>query len=218
MITRTWRLDHYQSISVDNKDLIHFNHYSHIGGRRHTFTISIKQFLNLHDIILNWRSYGDIDNLPIGNRVWLSRRWMVKRLYHSQTRSSFAFTRESWLKYKKKIHYAVHHFLRDGRQLQNREYHAINETRKLNQSRRSPQRLSQVQIPTRSSTDGNHTAKQRSKCSSLSKWNDSTPRCNFEFRRAVDEVRAGKDSATIVESGEDSDNSELEDVEYCSVD
>ena len=223
MILRTWRLDYQQSISIDHKHYIYFNHYANLCGKRSRFPISSHDFLNLNDIILNWENYGDIGNLPIGEHVWLSRRWLVKRLYHSETRNFFSFSKDSWLKYKKDIHYAVLHFLRDGRQLQNREHDANNKTSKRNQSQKSTRCLSQIQIPPWSSGDGLNSTKKRTKHSSLSKWNDSTLRCHFKFRCAVDEMRARKQAATDIESGEiannaNDNNTGLEDIEYCSID
>ena len=220
MILKTWRLDYQQSVSVDDRYRIYFNHYGYLSGKRSTFPISMETFLNLNDIILNWEKYGDIGNLPIGRHVWLSRRWLVKRLHHSQTRKFFAFSKDSWLKYKRNIHYAVFHFLRDGRQPQNCEHDADNKISRLSRSRTSTQQLPPIQIPTRSSTDGATSTKQRKKHSSLSKWHDTTPRCHFKFRSAVDEIRARKEADADIESGEeaDDDNSELENIEYCSID
>ena len=222
MILKTWRLDYQQSVSVDHKQRIYFNHYGYLSGRRSTLIILMEDFLNLNDIILNWETYRGVGNLPISTHVWLSRRWLAKRLYHSQTGNFFAFSKDSWLKYKSSIHYAVLHFLRDGRQLQNREHNANNETTKPNQSRRSAQFLPPIQIPTRSSTNGVNSTKQRTKHSSFSKRHNTTPRCHFKFRCAVDEMRARKELATDIESGEDTSNddinSELGNVEHCSID
>ena len=220
MILKTWRLDYQQSVSVDDRQRIHFNHYANLTGRRIALTISMEDFLNLNDIILNWEKYGDVGNLPISRHVWLSRRWLVKRLHHSEMRKYFAFSKDSWLKYKRTIHYAVLHFLRDGCQSPNREHNADNKTSRRNRSRRSTQQLPPIQIPTRSSTDGANSTKQRTKHTSLSKRHDSTPRCHFNFRSAVDEMRARKEADTDIESGEveNDDNSELGNVEYCSID
>ena len=223
MILRTWRLDYRQSVSIDHKRNVYFNHYGNLTGKRSRFPISTQEFLNLNDIILNWENYGDIGNLPIGKHIWLSRRWLVKKLHHSESGDFFAFSKDSWLKYKTNVHYAVLHFVRDGRQLQSREHDADNETSKRNQSRRSTQRLSQIQIPSRSSTDGTNSTKKWAKHSSFSKRYDSTPRCHFKFRCAVDEMRARKQAATDNELGEDADipnddNTGLEDIEYCTID
>lgn len=217
MILKTWRLDYQQTVSVDHKRRIYFNHYNFLTARRSALIISMEDFLNLNDIILNWEQYGRVGNLPISDQVWLSRRWLVKRLYHSQTGTYIAFSKDSWLKYKNSVHYLVLHFLRDGRQLQDREHHANNKTAKLHQSRRSAQLPSTIQIPTRSSTDAVNSTKQRAKHSSLSKRHHTTPRCHFKFRCAVDEMRARRDSAADIESGEDI-NSELGDIEHCSID
>ena len=86
MILNTWRLDNQQSVSVDHQYQVYFNHYGYRSGRRKSLIISKENFLNFNDVILNWKQYGDIGNLPIGSHVWLSRRWMVKRLYTTQRR------------------------------------------------------------------------------------------------------------------------------------
>ena len=218
MILNTWRLDNQQSVSIDHQYQVYFDHYGYRSGRRKSLIISKENFLNFNDVILNWKQYGDIGNLPIGSHVWLSRRWMVKRLYHSETRNFFAFSKESWMKYKESIHFLVLHFLRYGCQLQHRKRHANNETTNRNRSRRSAQYLPPIKIPTRPSTNGPNSTEQQTKHSSLSKRYDSTPRCNFKFRRTVNQMRDRGEAASDITSGELANIPELEDIEYCSID
>ena len=218
MILNTWRLDYQQSVSVDHHYQVYFNHFANMSGRRRSLIISKENFLNFNDIILNWENYGDTGNLPIGSHIWLSRRWMVKRLYHSESRNYFAFSRESWMKYKESIHFLVLHFLRNGHQLQSCKRHANDEITNRSRSRRSAQYLSPIQVPTRSPTNGTNSTKQQTKHSSVSERYDPTPRCNFKFRRAVNEMRNISEAASDPTNGELTNISELEDIEYCSVD
>ena len=229
MEVKEWWLCFTQSISVDNEANISFNQYRDKHNRKKGqrvsdkgITLSFWQFMDLNDIILNWEWYNGITNMPIGRNVWFNRkRHTMMQIYNNFTRRRFTFQRVSWTTYKERLHYVVSHFLNNGLHLQHRKRYARESTSQECQPRRSAYLYSTINVPQRSTAYGGNKINEWKKYSNFPKRKDTTTGCNFQFRRAADEVRASTE--TGADSGEDadiestSDNFGMESDESCSV-
>lgn len=216
---KTWDLEFLQSVRVDEyQQQAYFQHHSLIDKTWKGISLSYEEFCNLNDIILNWENYKNIEVIPIGQSLWLYNKQYMKHLYNRDTKMYFTFFYQSWLHYTQTIHYLVWQFIRKQNEyrLQHRECNAKRPNSLCYRSRKSTQRHSHIQVPTRTTTNGSDSFKQRKKYSTISKRKDTTTGCDFQFRRTANEVRAA--NKVDEHSGSDADVSEMDNIEPCSID
>ena len=221
---KAWQLHPCQSVSVQSPHSVNFNHYGSHGQCRR-LTLSRRQFLNLNDIMQELVTFRHMKYYPIGDNVWLQYSGLAKQLYHVETDQYFTFLDISWKRYKDRVHQSVLSFLEYGfKRIHNRKYYAKNISVHSNRSGGVTQRVSRFKVPSRTTTDGDSSVEQREKCTTFSKRDSAVARSRFQFRRAVDEVRAEGQTATERNSEHETETesraeypSDLEDCEHCSI-
>ena len=226
MEIKNWSLEYLQSVSVDNFSNVYFNHHNYINDIRYGLVLSENEFQDLHDIIVNWENYKQMKRIPIGKHIWLNNKHNFKQLYNSHTRKYFQFFFKSWEWYKNDVHYLIFHYLlklKHGIHLQNRKPYADNISSQSYRSRDFALSSSSIKTSKRPSSYVSYTPDKWAKYTDISKWKNSSSGCNFQFRRTADEMRASIETKSnpgqeIIDESTSDKNSELDDIESCSID
>ena len=228
MAVKYWCLDNLQSVSIDNKFNVSFNHHSFITGVRYGITLTENEFYCLHDVILNWEDYKYIGNIPIGKRIWLNNKHDAKQIYNSCTHNYFQFFLESWKIYIKDVHYLIFHCVKKsygngGLHLPHNKRYAHDLHGQSYRSRRHKQPFSSShKIAKRATAHVGNASNKWPECTNFPKRKDTTAGRNFSFRRPANEERASNETSMDYEADtEDTTgdkNSELGSIESCSID
>ena len=235
-LIKFWDLNYFQSVCADKRgvaDAVHFIHDKRRANMNYavkrveegrqlapltiaaSLTLTGSQFFNLNDIILNWSDYERIENIPIGKHVWLYNKRQMKHLYNSYTRKYFTFFYQSWLQYKRTVHYLALHFLRrqspaltychygkskhrrgrkirhadSANRLQDHKYLENLPAVAYNRSRNVTQIHTGREILPCTSKNACSTFNKRAKYSTIPERENTSSGRNFGFRRAANEIR-----------------------------
>lgn len=180
---KSWKLDSQQRVCADSHLNVTFKHY---GRKVRGITLSYRQFLNLHDVVLDLETLHNIRYYPLGQFIWLQYYKDHIQLYHCRLSIYFTFHKTSWCKYLKEIHHRVHSFLQDASTTPHgRQRSPADETLSQDRTVNITSTSSQQQVVSGQASNVSDENEQWEKSSNLSKWHSTNSGRPFSFIGAV---------------------------------